>query len=97
VSLYPVDQLMSDGAPVNDSGTPAQGHYMRYGEVNMPDPNMQEGGKEFNGNLLRSFQLDVYARREREDGTASFERPWITLSIHGNTRTIMGAVVSWDT
>jgi hypothetical protein len=63
----------------------------------MTDPNMREGGKQFNRNVLRSFQLDVYVRHEREDGTVSFERPWITLSIHGNTRAIMGAVVSWDT
>jgi hypothetical protein len=63
----------------------------------MTDPNMREGGKEFNWNVLRPFQLDVYVRHEREDGTVSFERRWITMTIHDYTRAIMGAVVSWDT
>ena len=76
---------------------PCSVHYVRYGEVNMTDPNMPDGGKELNLNVPKSFQLDVYVWHEREDGTVSFERPWITLSIDGSSRRIMGVVFSWDT
>jgi hypothetical protein len=57
---------------------------------------MREGGQEFDRYELSSSQLDVYVRREQEDGTVSFERPWLTLSIHCYTRAIIGAQVSWD-
>ncbi len=48
---------------------PCSVHYVRYGEVNMTDPNMPDGGKELNLNVPKSFQLDVYVWHEREDGS----------------------------